>query len=275
MLDSLRSSIHSRRLSVVDANKENMPPPTHKRVASNMTELTCATYRAELKSALTLSELSVNTSNCLERHKITEFMRSKMVDWMVEVLNAFSLSTRTLFLSVRLMDSFFKQSQNTLFTSDLHLIGVVCMFVASKFEDVKPLKMKQIFEKIGHRRLPISSIHSAERVLLSTLDYQVSLPTLLDFLEEALIPEPEEVKKRAMALAEVVLLSAEISSMPAETVAESLYQYVKYEKSERDRMPTQGPLALALQSLRCFFESYSYELKEFRATAIKHGGNFL
>lgn len=274
MLGSLRSSVHSRRLSVADANKENVPP-THKRVASNMTELTCATYSAELKSALTLSELSVNTSNCLERHKVTEFMRAKMVDWMVEVLSAFSLSTRTLFLSVRIMDKFFKQSQTTLFTSDLHLIGVVCMFVASKFEDIKPLKMNQVYDKVGHRRLSVAQIHTAERVLLTTLDYQVSLPTLLDFLEEALIPETKEIKARAMALAEVVLLSAEISAMPAETVAESLLMYVKYEGSERERLPTQGPLALALQSLRCFFESYSYELKDFRATAIKHGGNFL
>jgi hypothetical protein len=240
-----------------------------------MTELICATYSAELKSALTLSELSVNTSNCLERHKISEYMRAKMVDWMVEVLSAFSLSTRTLFLSVRLMDSFFKQSQATLFTSDLHLIGVVCMFVASKYEDVKPLKMKTLYEKIGHRRIAIDQIHTAERVLLSTLNYQVSLPTLLDFLEEALIPEAEEVKAKAMALAEVVMLSAEISSMPAETVAESLLQYVKYETSSRDKLPTQGPLALALQSLRCFFESYSYELKDFRATANKHGRTLL
>jgi hypothetical protein len=193
-----------------------------------------------------------------------------MVDWMVDVLGTFSLSSRTLFLAVRLMDSFFKQTQTILVASDLHLVGVTCMFVASKYEDVRPLKMKQVYDKVVHRRFSMYQIQSAERLLLSTLNYQVSLPTLLDFLEEALIPEPADFKAKTVALAELVLLSAELSSMPAETVAESVLLYAKYEKSSPEKLPRQGPLALALQSLRCFFESYSYELKSFRATANKY-----
>jgi len=34
--------------------------------------------------------------------------------------------------------------------SDLHITGVTCMFIASKFEDIYPLKMKTIHEKIAH-----------------------------------------------------------------------------------------------------------------------------
>lgn len=34
--------------------------------------------------------------------------------------------------------------------TDLHIIGVTCMFIASKYEDYYPIKMKIVFEKIAH-----------------------------------------------------------------------------------------------------------------------------
>ena len=79
-----------------------------------------------------------------------------MVDWMCEVLNiAFSniCGDQTLFLAVSLMDRYFesrKASGIPFKNSVLHLTGVTCMFMASKYEDVKPLLMKTVFNKIGH-----------------------------------------------------------------------------------------------------------------------------
>ena len=48
------------------------------------------------------------------------------------------------------MDRFLKLSSRTIQVSDLHIIGVTSMFIASKFEDIHPLKMKIVYEKIGH-----------------------------------------------------------------------------------------------------------------------------
>lgn len=79
-----------------------------------------------------------------------------MVDWMCEVLNiAFSnlCGDQTLFLAVNLMDRYIesrKASRMPFKNSELHLTGVTCMFMASKYEDVKPLLMKTVFNKIGH-----------------------------------------------------------------------------------------------------------------------------
>jgi hypothetical protein len=33
---------------------------------------------------------------------------------------------------------------------ELHITGIACMFMASKYEDVYPLLMKIVFNKIGH-----------------------------------------------------------------------------------------------------------------------------
>ena len=64
-----------------------------------------------------------------------------MVDWMVEVLTNFRCDEQTFFLSISLMDRYFKWCAKAKKLDDLHLIGVTSMFIASKYEDIYPLKM--------------------------------------------------------------------------------------------------------------------------------------
>jgi len=40
------------------------------------------------------------------------------------------------------------------------------MFMASKYEDVKPLLMKTVFNKIGHQKIPEESIKRVELDIL-------------------------------------------------------------------------------------------------------------
>jgi len=60
------------------------------------------------------------------------------------------------------MDRFFKHSEAGLNGSDLHLTGIVTMFIASKYEDVIPLLMKTVVNKIGHGKFEISQIEERE-----------------------------------------------------------------------------------------------------------------
>lgn len=57
------------------------------------------------------------------------------------------------------------------------------MFIASKFEDVHPLKMKMVYEKIAHKKLPIDQIKSLELEFLKVIHYKIATPTILDFLK--------------------------------------------------------------------------------------------
>ena len=57
------------------------------------------------------------------------------------------------------------------------------MFVASKYEDIYPLKMKMVFEKIAHKKLPIERIKTLELEILKTIKYKIAMPTALDFLK--------------------------------------------------------------------------------------------
>ena len=64
-----------------------------------------------------------------------------MIDWMFEVLTAFKMSEQTFFLAVQYMDRYIAESEKLLDLSQLHLIAITCMFLASKFEDISPLFM--------------------------------------------------------------------------------------------------------------------------------------
>ena len=46
--------------------------------------------------------------------------------------------------------------------SELHLIGIVSMFIASKYQDIYPMRIKVIQEKIAHGKLSCDDIKKRE-----------------------------------------------------------------------------------------------------------------
>ena len=61
---------------------------------------------------------------------------------MIEVLGIFRQSTETIFRSIFFLDLYLKLEGKARAVQDLHLLGVVAMFLASKLGEVRPLKMK-------------------------------------------------------------------------------------------------------------------------------------
>ena len=121
----------------------------------------------------------------LSYHKITERMRTRMIDWMIEVLSNYRCDESTYFESVNLMDRYFKicNLKNIILKpEELHLIGVSCMFLASKYQDIYPLRLKIIHEKIAHKKLSIDEIKKKENEILKFLNYNIGKPTMWDFI---------------------------------------------------------------------------------------------
>jgi hypothetical protein len=152
------------------------------------------------------TEDTYDSSNCLEKHDISAEVRSRMIDWMIEVLTNFKCDDQTFFISVNLMDRYLKWTAQPLAVSELHILGVTCMFIASKFEDIYSLKMKTMHEKIAHEKLQIKDIKKFELDILRTIDYKIHAPTILDFLKVYLqevldirIESRTETEKKAQA----------------------------------------------------------------------------
>lgn len=110
-----------------------------------------------------------------------------MVDWMIEVLTNFRCDDQTFFIAISLQDRYFKNVPSQKEVSDLHVTGVTTMFVASKFEDIYPLKMKTVFEKIAHKKLDIQKIKTLELEIMKAIEYKIHAPTVLDFLKVYLV----------------------------------------------------------------------------------------
>eukprot|EP00913_Durusdinium_trenchii_P011544 g10838.t1 len=70
------------------------------------------------------------------QHDINGKMRAILVDWLVEVHMKYRLRPETLFLAVNLIDR--HMSLMPVLRRRLQLLGVVAMFVASKFEEIDP-----------------------------------------------------------------------------------------------------------------------------------------
>lgn len=142
----------------------------------------------DIDSYLRDQELKFLTANCLAKHpSMTGSVRARMVDWMIEVLTNFKCDDLTFFLAVSLMDRYFLGCQGEKQVGDLHLIGVTSMFLASKYEDIYPLKMQTVFEKIGHEKLQVESIKKLELEIIKVINYRIHAPCVLDFLKQYLM----------------------------------------------------------------------------------------
>lgn len=57
------------------------------------------------------------------------------------------------------------------------------MFLASKYEDVHPLLMRTVVNKIGHGKFNSKEVVQRELEILRTLEFRVGAPTIIEFLD--------------------------------------------------------------------------------------------
>ena len=122
----------------------------------------------------------------LERHDITSKLRGKMMDWMIEVLSIYKQSEETLFRTFQLLDNFLINCQRRVLADELHLIGVSCMLVASKAEEVRPISLTVMCQEICKSKFCKKAIIDKELEVLSTVGFSTSTPTVLEVIRCAL-----------------------------------------------------------------------------------------
>ena len=60
------------------------------------------------------------------------------------------------------------------------------MFLAAKYEEIYPFKMRHVYEKIGHKKLSKKSVRDQEAKLCNLLNFNLSSVTSYDFTMNAL-----------------------------------------------------------------------------------------
>jgi len=114
---------------------------------------------------------------------ITPTMRGILVDWLVEVAEEYRLVPDSLYLSVAYIDRFL--SKVSVVRSKLQLVGVTCMLLASKYEEIYAPQVRD-FCFITDNTYKEKEVIEMEQRVLDTLDYNLTQPTVRTFLRRFL-----------------------------------------------------------------------------------------
>jgi hypothetical protein len=110
-------------------------------------------------------------------------MRAILVDWLVEVAEEYRLCADTLYLTVNYIDRFL--SVYPVQRSQLQLVGVACMWVAAKYEEIYPPNVSD-FCFITDNTYTKEQMVAMEELVLKRLGYELTVPTAKTFLRRML-----------------------------------------------------------------------------------------
>lgn len=150
-------------------------------------------------------------------------MRGILVDWLIEVHTRFHLLPETLFLAVNIIDRFL--STKAVQLDRLQLVGVTAMFIASKYEEVLSPHVAN-FRHVADDGFTEAEILSAERYVLTALNYDLSYPNPMNFLRRISKADDYDIQTRTLAkyLMEVSLLDHRFMNyLPSRIAAASMY----------------------------------------------------
>lgn len=179
---NLMQNLYTNRSSTESSNLSDLPTDINYMYIERENNVLINNYGPDIYNFSKELESFEVPSNYLARHKIDSNVRTKMVDWIIEVLYAYSCDVPTFFLAVHLLDSYVYQSKTTLSINEFHLSGICCIYLASKMEDIIPLRMSHIKAKIGHNKFSEKEIKKREKMILTDIKFDVITTSTYDFI---------------------------------------------------------------------------------------------
>jgi len=164
---------------------------------------------------------------------INATMRSILIDWLVEVAEEYRLVPETLYLAVNYIDRFL--SDVPVNRSKLQLVGVTCMLIASKYEEIHPPAVDE-FVYISDNTYKREEILQMEGMILNRLKFDLSVATTRVFLNRFL---------KAAKVGECDQTTEKLCEYLCELTLQE-YAFLKYRPSE----VAAAALHLALQTMR-------------------------
>lgn len=161
--------------------------PDFKDIDSDKKDLQlCSLYAPEIYNNLRVAELvrrpCPNFMQTIQQD-ITQSMRAILVDWLVEVSEEYKLVPDTLYLTVYLIDWFL--SQNYIERQRLQLLGITCMLIASKYEEICAPRVEE-FCFITDNTYVREEVLKMESQVLKYIGFQLFAPTAKTFLRRFL-----------------------------------------------------------------------------------------
>lgn len=107
-------------------------------------------------------------------------MRAILLDWLIEVCEVYKLHRETYFLTVDYLDRYLSTKEN-ISKNQLQLIGITCLFIASKVEEIYPPKLHE-FAYVTDSACSEEDILSQEILLLQALNWCITPVTIMGWV---------------------------------------------------------------------------------------------
>ena len=148
-----------------------------------LSEQTILKYGALYFKSFCAKENDVLPENFMKKHKISSFIRSKMVNWMIEIFYTFNSNEETFLAAVDIMDKYIYNCHTKVLTDDdIHLLGVVSVYIASKVYDLIPIQIDNIIHQIGHDQFTLKQILKMERSIIKAINFDVFSSNSFDLI---------------------------------------------------------------------------------------------
>lgn len=173
----------------------------------------CSLYAADIYDTMRVAELARRPHpNFMEtvQRDITQSMRGILVDWLVEVSEEYKLVTDTLYLTVYLIDWFL--SKNYIERQRLQLLGITCMLIASKYEEINAPRIED-FCFITDNTYTKAEVLKMESQVLKSSEYQLFAPTIQTFVRRFLRAAQASYKDQSLELEYLANYLAELTLM--------------------------------------------------------------
>lgn len=135
-------------------------------------------------------------------------MRSILIDWVFDVHKSFPSREESLYLTVSIIDRFL--SEVFIKKSDLQLVGVTALFIATKLEDGRPPPIDG-FLSICDGAYNMKQMLRMEMEILKQLDYNVAVPFSLLFLRRVVKAAEASLKTPQRLLGNIARYATELA----------------------------------------------------------------
>ncbi|GFR40494.1 hypothetical protein Agub_g1062 [Astrephomene gubernaculifera] len=155
--------------------------------------------------------------------EINSKMRTILVDWLVEVSEEYRMVPDTLYYAVNFLDRVL--SVQRVARSQLQLVGITCMWIAAKYEEIYPPNVSE-FSYITDNTYSREQLVAMEEDILKKLKYELTVPTAKTFLRRLLqVCNPDDqLHFVSNYLTEISLMEASmLNFLPSEIAAAAVY----------------------------------------------------
>lgn len=187
--------------------------------------LSCADYAATVYENMRATECLID-QHYLEKvqlpTEVKETSRAFLIEWIIDVHRKFRLASETLNLTVHLIDRFLSLQQ--IKKSQLHILGVTSLLIATKYEEIYPPELKDLLQ-VSENKFTKEQVLEMELQMLQVLEFSITTPTSYRFLErfKKLAQVDDQTFFFAQYLQEVAMLDASLLKYkPSELAAACL-----------------------------------------------------